>query len=182
MKRLLTALVGALAVATLTAGPSAAAMEIALSISPSTGIVGRPVEVLVRTFLPVGADSLDIPVPSLGYPAQSGLWNVLYPFPDYPFDVVARSPSGEEVEIELVRDGSDASLWRGAFTPTMPGEWSIVVRNFPKSVPTRLDVTGGESSLGIWAIAIAALLLGLGGGLVLGRVIRRASARDIGRR
>jgi hypothetical protein len=174
MQRLLAAAIGALASVALAAGPSAAAMDITVSVSPGTGVVGRPVEVLVRTFVPIEANGLDLPVPSLGYPTQSGLWEVLYPFPDYPFDIVAKSPAGAEVQVILVRDGSDASLWRGAFTPTVTGQWSIVVKNFPKSEPTRLEVTSGDSSVSSWVIAVAALLLGLGGGLLAERGIRRA--------
>lgn len=173
-----TALLLGLAAAVLTAQPIAAALEVAVSVSPTTGIVGRPVEVLVRTFIPVGGDAIDLPPPSLAYPAPSGLWNVLYPI-DYPFDVTARSPTGEELKIELVRDGSDASLWRGSFTPTIPGEWSVVMRNFPTLAPTRLTVAAEETSSGMWGIAIAALLLGLVGGLLLGRGMRRSSSDDI---
>lgn len=174
-----TALVLAMAAAALAAQPIAAALEVAVSVSPATGIVDRPVEVLVRTFIPVGGDAIDLPPPSLAYPAPSGRWNVLYPTIDYPFDVIARSPTGEELKIELVRDGSDASLWRGSFIPTVPGEWSIVMRNFPTYPPTRLTVAASEPSSGIWAIAIAALLLGLVGGLLLGRAMRRSTQHDV---
>jgi hypothetical protein len=174
MTRLFAAAIGALAFAVLAVGPSAAAMDITVSVSPATGVVGRPVEVLIRTFVPVEANGLDLPAPSLGYPSQSGLWDVLYPFPDYPFDIVAQAPTGEEVQVTLVRDGSDASLWRGAFTPTVTGQWSIVVKNFPKSEPTRLEVTSGDSSASSWAIAVAAVLVGLGAGLLAERGIRSA--------
>jgi hypothetical protein len=170
--RLRTALTLAIAVAALVAQPSAAAMDIAVSVSPSTGIVDRPVEVLVRTFAPVGGDAIDLPRPSQAYPTPSGLWDVLYPV-DYPFDVVARSPTGEEVKVALVRDDADASLWRGTFTPTAPGAWSIVMRNFPALSPTPLNVAAGESTFGEWGIAIAGLMLGFVGGLVLARAMRR---------
>jgi hypothetical protein len=179
--RVPTAVALAIAISALVARPSAAAMDIAVSVSPATGIVGRPVEVLVRTFAPVGADAIDLPPPSQAYPASSGLWDVLYPF-DYPFDVVARSPTGVEVKITLVRDAADASLWRGTFTPTTPGAWQIVMRNFPALSPTQLNVAAGESTIGEWGTAIAALLLGLVGGLALARAMRRPSPRDIGAR
>ena len=177
--RLTCAVVFALLAAASTAGPSAAALEIAVSVSPPTGTAGRPVEVLVRTFIPIGADGIDLPAPSFAYPAASGLWNVLYPVSDYPFDVVARSPAGDEIDIDLVRDPSDGSLWRGVFTPPVPGAWSIFVRNFPTYAPTTIEVTADEQSLGFWTIAAACLLLGIGGGLVLARVIRRPASRDI---
>ena len=179
--RLPAALALGIAVAAVTALPGAAALEIAVSVSPATGIVDHPVEVLVRTFVPIGGDAIDLPAPSLGYPAPSGLWNVLYPV-DYPFDVIARSPTGEELKIDLARDGSDASLWRGSFTPTMPGQWSIVMRNFPTYAPIRLDVAADDPNSNTWLIAIAALLGGLAGGLLLGRAMRRSPSSDSGTR
>ena len=180
--RLARAGVFALLAAAFAAGPSEAALESAVSVSPSSGTVGRPVEVLVRTFIPISADGLDLPAPSLAYPAPSGLWNVLYPVGDYPFDVVARPPTGDEVEVRMVRDPSDASLWRGAFTPTAPGAWSIMVRNFPTYAPTTIEVAAGDPSFGSWTIAVAFLLLGIGGGVVLARVMRRPPSRDIHQR
>ena len=180
--RLPRAILLALVVAATTTGPSAAALEITVSVSPPSGTVGSPVEVLVRTFIPIGADGIDLPPPSFAYPAGSGLWNVLYPVSYYPFDVVARSPAGDEIEVDLVRDASDASLWRGVFTPDAPGAWSISVRNFPTYAPTTIDVAAGDPTLGSWTIAVAFLLLGFGGGLVLARVMRRPSSRVIHRR
>jgi hypothetical protein len=180
-RRLATALALGIAVAAVTARPGVAALEVAVSVSPAKGIVDRPVEVLVRTFVPIGGDAIDLPPPSLGYPAPSGLWNVLYPV-DYPFDVLARSPTGEELKIDLARDGSDASLWRGSFTPTMPGQWWIVMRNYPTYAPIRLDVAADDPNSSTWLIAIAALLGGLAGGLILGRAMRRSPSGDIARR
>lgn len=179
--RLATALALGIAVAAVTARPSAAALEVTVSVSPANGIVGRPVEVLVRTFVLIGGDAIDLPPPSLGYPAPSGLWDILYPV-DYAFDVIARSPAGAEMQINLARDGSDASLWRGSFTPTMPGQWSIVLRNFPTYVPIRLDVAADDRNSSTWPIAIAAFLGGLAGGLFLGRVMRRSPSTHIPRR
>jgi hypothetical protein len=179
MKRALaTALALGMAVAVATARPGAAAMEVAVSLSPATGIVGRPVEVLVRTFVPIGGDAVDLPPPSLGYPAPSGQWNVLYPI-DYPFDVIARSPTGEEEKIDLSRDGSDASLWRGSFTPTVPGQWSIVMRNFPTYPPIRLDVAADTPNSSTWLIAITALLGGLAAGVILGHLLKRSRSPGI---
>jgi hypothetical protein len=151
-----------------------AAMEVAVSVSPSEGIVGRPVEVLVRTFIPMGAgDDLQLPVPSLRYPAASGHWNVLYPIADYPFDVVANSPSGVRVQVALTRDPQDASLWRGSFIPSSSGEWTIVMRNFPTLEPIPIRVVEDGTSPPAAMVGVAALLTALLVGVVLGRVTRR---------
>lgn len=181
LRPLATALALGIAVASIITRPSAAALEVAVSVSPASGIVGRPVEVLVRTFAPIGGDGIDLPLPSLAYPVPSGLWNVLYPV-DYPFDVIARSPAGDELQIDLGRDASDASLWRGSFTPTTPGQWSIVMRNFPTYAPIRLDVAASEPTPSTLPIMLAALLGGLALGFLLGRAIRRSPTSDIGRR
>lgn len=167
--RLSAALVLAMTAATVRAEPVAAALEIVVSVSPAEGTVGRPLEVLVRTFVPVGADDLALPQPSHRYPTASGLWNVLYPFDDYPFDVVARSAAGEDVQIVLTRDPTDASLWRGSFTPSTVGEWSIVMRNFPTVAPIRVIVAEGPATLGGWAFAVGALLAGAVAGFIVGR-------------
>jgi hypothetical protein len=137
----------ALAASVLMARPAIAAVEITLSVSPGEGVVGRPVEVLLRTYAPIGAADLGLPTPSFSYPAPSGIWYVLYPIPAYPFDVTARSPGGEATKVELVRDPSDATLWRGTLTPDVPGEWSVTVSNFPTSDPARFIVRSGEAIL-----------------------------------
>ena len=122
-----------------------AALDVTVTVSP-TGLVGRPSEVLVRTYAPVNAGDLALPQPSLAYPAPSGLWNVLYPVGDYPFDVVAHSPNGGATKVELGRDPSDASLWRGSVTPDVAGEWTITVSNFPGIEPTHFMVAAGDPS------------------------------------
>jgi len=156
----------------LTAQPLLAAVEVAVSVSPAEGVVGRPIEVLVRTFTPIAAGDVSIPAPSLSYPAPSGLWNVLYPIPDYPFDVVAQT-NGASVAIALTRDPDDASLWRGTFTPTSAGEWRIVLRNFPTVEPPRVQVAGDEATPTALAVGVGALLAGLIIGVLVGRGIRR---------
>ena len=181
--RLRAAAVLTIALGMLTAQPAAAAIDVAVSVSPITGVVNRPVDVLVRTFLPINEENIDLPRPSLAYAVPSGLWDVLYPF-DYPFDMIAKSPTGEELQIELVRDGADGSLWRGSFTPTVPGEWSVVMRNFPTYAPIRLTVSAAAAidSPGVnWALPITALMLGLLGGVLLARVTGRTVSRDIPR-
>ena len=178
--RVRAAVVMSITFGVLTAQPIAAAMDVAVSVSPTTGVVNRPVDVLVRTFLPINENEIDLPRPSLAYAVPSGLWDVLYPF-----DVIAKSPTGDEVQIEMVRDGADASLWRGSFTPTIPGEWSVVMRNFPTYAPIRLTVSAAAAidSPGVnWALPLAALMLGLLCGLLLARVAGRPASSDIPQR
>lgn len=153
-----------------------AAVEVAVSVSPSVGIVGRPVEVLVRTFVPIGAEAAHLPVPSVSYPAASGIWNVLYPIADYPFDVLVNSPVGASVQVALTRDSEDASLWRGSFVPTSDGDWTIILRNFPALEPIRVRVVKDATSPPLAMVGVATLLAGLAIGLVLGRVTRRPSS------
>ncbi len=176
MRRIARAIGMALLCSGLAAQSAVAALEVAVSISPSEGIVGRPVEVLVRTFVPIGADAAHLPVPSVPYPAASGLWNVLYPIADYPFDVVAKSRAGASVQVALTRDPEDASLWRGTFTPSSSGEWTIALRNFPTLEPIAIRVIDDSSSPPALTVAVAALLAGLLGGVILGRVTRRPSS------
>lgn len=182
-KRLKAAAVLSIALGVLTAQPMAAAIDVAVSVSPTAGVVNSPVDVLVRTFVPVNQNEIDLPRPSLAYPVPSGVWDVLYPV-DYPFEVIARSPTGDEVQIALVRDGGDASLWRGSFTPTVPGEWWIVMVNFPTYAPIRLTVLAAATIdlPGVnWALPVAALMLGLLGGVLLARVAGRTVSRVIPR-
>jgi hypothetical protein len=162
----------------MTTQSAVAALDVAVSISPPEGIVGRPVEVLLRTFIPFRVGDLSLPVPSVPYPAASGLWNVLYPIADYPFDVVANSPTGANVQIALARDSQDASLWRGIFVPSSSGEWTIVLRNFPTMEPIRVHVVGDGAFPPPAMVGVAALLVGLLIGVVLGRVTRRPPTRS----
>jgi hypothetical protein len=181
MTRFVVGLSIALAAGVLTAGTARAALEITLSVSPAEGIVGRSIEVLVRTYAPVGAGDVGLPTPSIPYPAPSGLWNVLYPIPDYPFDVVARSPTGANTKVVLARDSSDASLWRGSFTPDAAGEWSIGASNFPTMEPTRLLVRPGEVAPQSPIVGIAALIGGLVFGVIVGMGIRRSRPSSVPR-
>jgi hypothetical protein len=151
----------------ITAGPSLAALEIAMSVSPAQGVAGGPMEVLVRTFTPIRAGDIQLPTPSVAYPAPSGLWNVLYPFPDFGFAVIALSPTGKEVTVDLVLDPGDASLWRGAFIPDEAGQWTIQLRN-SATPPLRVTVTS-RGDANPWIVGLIGLLAGLLVGLVLGR-------------
>lgn len=137
-------------------------------------------EVLVRTYVPVGAGDLGLPLPSLSYPAPSGLWDVLYPIADYPFDVEVRSPTGETTQIDLARDSSDASLWRGVFTPNAAGGWSISISNFPTNEPTRFMVRRDETGLAMALGSIAGLVVGVIAGVMLGTSIAARRSRTRG--
>lgn len=173
MGRCAAGLVLAVAASLLMSGSASAALEITLSLSPREGIVGRPVEILVRTYVPIGAAGIGLSTPSLPYPAASGLWNVLYPIPDYPFDVTARSPAGEAIPVSLVRDPADASLWRGTLVPDTAGEWSVAVANFPTNAPVRFFVRVGDVRPSLSLDGIVGLVAGLFAGLVLGIGLRR---------
>jgi hypothetical protein len=153
-------------------------MEIAVSVSPAEGFVGRPVEVLIRTFVPFGQEAIDLPVPPVPYPAPSGFWNVLYPVADYPFDVVAEADDRTSVAVAVSRDQTDATLWRGTFTPRRAGTWTISVRNWSVGTPgasARLRVAPGEAIPLVVLVGVAGLL---GGVLVGVAVARRAAYRS----
>jgi membrane associated rhomboid family serine protease len=158
-----------------------AALEVVVSVSPAQGVVGRPVEILVRTFSPVAQGDIALPTPSLAYPAASGLWNVLYPIADYPFDVVAEASDAATVPVPIARDPNDATLWRGVFTPATSGTWTIRVRNFPDEetgASVRFEVAGSEEVGTGGSAALAPLLTGVVTGIVIGRVTSRRWRRS----
>jgi hypothetical protein len=173
--RVTAAVVVASLALTITAAPSKAALEIAVTVSPREGVVGAPVEILVRTFTPFRAGALELPSPSAAYAAPSGLWNVLYPFPDYAFSATALAPTGKTLDINLVLDPTDASLWRGTFTPDTAGQWTIRLVNVPSFSPIEVEVSNrddGGSPLPLTAVLIGGVLTGV----VIGRWTRRAIA------
>lgn len=152
-----------------------AAMEVVISVSPTEATVGQPVDVLLRTFAPLRQGDLGLPVPSQSYPAPSGYWSVLYPFPDYPFDVSAVAEDGASLHIRLARDPVDATLWRGTFEPTEAGVWTVRVRNFPTGEPgatAQVRVRSGPTVPTELAMAAVALVLGLLLGVALGPRLR----------
>jgi hypothetical protein len=153
-----------------------AAMEVVVSLSPAQVTVGQPVEVLLRTFAPFAQGDLGLPMPSQSYPAPSGYWSVLYPFPDYPFDMVAQAEGGPSLNVQLTRDPADATLWRGTFEPTEAGVWTVRVRNFPTGEPgatAQVRVRSGPTVPTELAVAAVALVLGLLLGVALGPRLRR---------
>jgi len=161
-----------LALLALPVRPAIAALEIVVSVSPTEGVVGRPVEVLIRTFVPFGQEAIELPVPSVPYPAPSGFWNVLYPVADYPFDVVAVAEDGTTVAVFISRDPADATLWRGTFTPPKDGMWTINLRQFQAAgarASARLRVAPGDAIPVAAFVGVAALLAGVLVGLAVGR-------------
>jgi hypothetical protein len=173
--------VSLLAAAMIWPGTVRAALEVVVSVSPAQALVGRPVEVLVRTFAPFAQEDFELPTPSLAYPAPSGFWNVLYPIADYPFDVVAEAKDATTVPIPIARDPSDATLWRGVFTPASGGTWTIRVRNFPDEQPgasVQLVVARSEEVAIGGSAAIAALSIAIVAGILIGRVTSRGWRRS----
>lgn len=185
--------VGVLAVTLATASAARAAGDIVVSVSPTRVAVGQLVEVLVRTFRPVEQSGLPLPFesPVEPYPVPSGVWNILYPWPDYPFDVVAQHDDGTEVQLTVTRDPTDSTIWRGTVSLPKGGTWTIWVRNFqhkelgstavvtaqagpPASAQAASgSVTTVPGSIEAGPAAVIGALVGLLGGLVIGRVWRR---------
>jgi hypothetical protein len=168
-------LVGSLATATV----ARAAGEVVLAVSPSEVVVGEPVEVLLRTFRVVDRSDLSLPfeTPIAPYPVSSGVWDILYPWADYPFDVVGQHSGDVDVVVKLARDPSDSTLWRGTMSLPAAGTWTIWIRNFPGKEPgstaTVIVRPGGPASTstaGTPAIELgpAAALFGGLTGLILG--------------
>ena len=114
-----------------------AAGEVVVAVSPSEVAVGQPVEVLLRTFRVVDRRDLSLPFesPIPPYPVPTGDWDVLYSWPDYPFDVVAQHAGDADIAVSLARDPSDSTLWRGPTSIPTAGTWTIWVRNFPAKDP-----------------------------------------------
>jgi hypothetical protein len=130
-----TSLFGAIALVALwLTGPALGAGEVVITASPAEARVGQQVEVLLRTFVPFTATTLGLSSPRPEYPAPSGFLDVLYPWDDYPFDVRAEV-ADQSVGIDLRRDAHDSTLWRGIWTPTRVGTWTIRCYNFDLGTP-----------------------------------------------
>jgi hypothetical protein len=187
-------IVGLLAATLATASPARAAGEVVVAVSPTTVTVGRPVEVLVRTFRVVEREDLSLPfeTPLEPYPVPSGVWNVLYHWADYPFDVVAQHEDGTDVPLTVARDPNDSTLWRGVVSLPKPGTWTIWVRNFshkepgstavvtaqagspgsvePQATPTTVPASGERApAVEAGPAAVIGALVGLFGGWAIGR-------------
>jgi hypothetical protein len=187
--------VGVFAVMLATASVARAAGQVVVAVSPSEVPVGEPVEVLLRTFVPIQREGvLPGPSPREPYPAPPGFWNLLYPWDDYPFDVVAQHEGDTDVPVSLARDASDSTLWRGFVSLPKAGTWTIWVRNFPGKElgsTTTVTVRPGESAApaspassnattttGSASIeAGPAALIGALGGLVVGALVTIAWRR-----
>jgi hypothetical protein len=170
-----------------------AAGEVVLAVSPSEVEVGEPVEVLLRTFVPIGREGvLPGTSPREPYPAPSGFWNLLYPWDDYPFDVVAQHEGAIDIPVSLARDPSDSTLWRGFVSLPTAGTWTIWNRNFPDTEPgstTTVTVRGGSAATAspppvnatttgpTWITAAPATLIGALAGLVVGAILALAWRR-----
>lgn len=173
-----------------------AAGAVVVAVSPSEVGVGEPVEVLLRTFVPIERQGI-LPGtnPREPYPVSSGYWNVLIPWDDYPFDVVARHDGDADVPVILVRDPSDSTLWRGFVSLSSAGMWTIWVRNFPGQEPgstatvtvrpgvsattaapaSNATITTGRATIEAGPAALIAALAGLVGVLIALAWRRRAT-------
>jgi len=170
-----------------------AAGEVVVAVSPSEVEVGEPVEILLRTFVPIERQGT-LPRSSVRepYPAPSGFWNVLMPWDEYAFDVVAQHDGDADVAIQLARDPSDSTLWRGSVSLPSAGTWTVWVRNFPGKEPgstTTVTVrpggsgataspppnatTTGQASIEAGPAALIAALAGLVVGVLVARAWRR---------
>jgi hypothetical protein len=140
---------GLLALTLATASAARASGDVVVSVSPTSVAVGQPIEVLVRTFRVVDRGDLSLPFekPLEPYPVPSNVWNILYPWLDYPFRVVAEHQDGSRVDVPIVRDASDATLWRGATILTKPGAWTIKVLNAESGLPGATPAPGSTSTV-----------------------------------
>ncbi|HEV8490063.1 MAG TPA: hypothetical protein VGQ58_09785 [Candidatus Limnocylindrales bacterium] len=173
--------VGLLAVMLVPAGGARAAGEVVVSTSPSQVPVGEPVEVLIRTFMPIAREGvLAMPDPGAAYPGPSGFYNVLYPWPDYPFDVIAEHEDGTDAAVTVARDPSDPTLWRGVTRLPKAGTWTIWVRNYPTKGPGSTTVVSAQAGSAPSIDARPAALIGALAGLVAGFGIARRPRRGLG--
>lgn len=169
---------GLLAATLATAAIVRASGWVVLSASPPDVRVGQPVEVLLRTFATMLPDDklVDLSTPIAPFPGHADLWNVLYPWKDYPFDVVAQHEDGTEIPVKVVRDPVDSTLWRASLTLPKAGLWTIWVRNFGQEPgvttvvkaepPSPASIEPGPTAL---VGVVGGLLVGLLGGFLVGR-------------
>lgn len=91
-------------------------------------------------------------------------------FEDYPFDVVAVGPAGQRQTVDVAPDPEDATVWGGALSNAVEGEWTITIQNFESGTdsacytPHVIHVTGPP--LNLWLIGGAVLAFATATGLV----------------
>ncbi len=60
---------------------------------------------------------------------------------DYLFDVVAQHARDADVAVQLARNASDSTLWRGSVSLPSAETWTIWVRTFPGKEPGSTAMT-----------------------------------------
>jgi hypothetical protein len=158
---------GALGVGIIVASPASAAL-CARWDPPEAASRGRSASISFGTYAPVSTGGAT-------YRLEP------HPFPDYPFRVLAVSPTGSGVSVDVAPTDSDGSQWSGAFTPDEGGSWTLQIANLADAdaacyADIPLDVT--EASWGsrlIYAMIGLTMVALIGGLVILGR--RRARVR-----
>ncbi len=84
------------------------------------------------------------------YPAPSGSWNVLFPWHDYPFDVVGQHDGDTDVPVTLTRDPLDATSTDGV----------KLLAQRRASVDVRRGDSGGPMFYGNRACGVISLVAG----------------------
>jgi hypothetical protein len=99
-----------------TSAPVTAALCAKWELPPSA-LPSQTVWIAFRTYVPFMAPT------STGYRLRP------YAVPNYPFRVRAIAPDGKALPIRM-RPTADATRWRGAMTPGLPGRWTLRIVNF----------------------------------------------------
>jgi hypothetical protein len=96
-------------------------------------------------------------------------------FPEYPFKVLAVSPSGEVVDVVVVPSDSDPTRWVGRFEPGTPGTWTLQVENLQaadsvcyEDEPLTVEASG-SSALQKSALAVGLVLVATAARILIGR-------------
>lgn len=162
-RRFVTALLVGLMVLAMPALTASAALCVKWQ-SPTEAVLGDEILVTFETLVPWTTDSQQ-------YELRPHVVE------DYPFDVAAVGPAGQEQTIRVTPD--TPTVWSGTFSPSMEGEWTVVIRNFSTTVdtdcytPLVVDVTASASSP---LMPTAAVLASLTVIVVLAWASRRNSA------
>jgi hypothetical protein len=115
--RQLAALGASLSAILVLATPAAGALEVKLTITPSTPHALEPARIALQTFLPLLRDDGSCCRLVHGGP------------PSYPFRIEVVSPAGTISRVRARRSGKHR--WAGAFTFPTPGRWQVRVANYP---------------------------------------------------